>query len=236
MLAIETAGRGGSVAIGHAGVVEHVMPLPVGRRHNVQLALGIQQILDKAGLTLADLGAIAVALGPGSFTGIRVGVTVAKTLAYARGLDLIGVPSMDVLVQNTPAGIEQVAVVMNAKRGTVYTGRFERDASSPIGFTELGTRDLVPSEDVIAWGLPVIAEQGAADGFDGLAEGQLLIQGDSTEADAKDDLRGTSSGGVLRGAEVQWGRGELADPATLAPLYIREPEAVTLWQTRGPRK
>jgi len=224
------------VALGRSGVAEHAMPLPVGRRHNVQLALGIQQILDKAGVRLDDLGAIAVALGPGSFTGIRVGVTTAKALAYVRGLDLIGVPSMDVIVQDTPAQIDQVAVVMNAKRGTVYAGRFERDASSPIGFAEAGTRGLVPIEEVVSWGLPVIAEAGTADSLDGLPEGQLLISDDPAGNDSRDPSSGGSGGrSVLKGAEVQRGRGVLADPATLAPLYIREPEAVTLWQARGPR-
>src|SRR6185369_8895119 len=100
----ETSGGIGSIAIAEDGcvVVEETFS------HGLKHAAGIVPIIDRLcasrGWKPADVEEIYVSVGPGSFTGLRVGITVAKTLAFATGARIVAVPSVDVLARNAPAG------------------------------------------------------------------------------------------------------------------------------------
>ena len=104
VLALETSGRTGSVALARQGTVLSEEEFPHGLKH----AAGIIPIIDRmcrsAGWGPWDIDEIYVSIGPGSFTGLRVGVTVAKSLAFATGARLVAVPTMDALVRNIPPG------------------------------------------------------------------------------------------------------------------------------------
>lgn len=100
------------------------MTLDAEARSASLLAPGIQKILQQAQWQATDLDRIAVTVGPGSFTGLRVGVTTAKTLAYALGIDVIGVNTLAVLAsQVNHTGV--VESVMDAQRNEVFRQRFE---------------------------------------------------------------------------------------------------------------
>ncbi len=100
------------------------MTLDAETRSASLLAPGIQKILQQAQWQATDLDRIAVTVGPGSFTGLRVGVTTAKTLAYALGIDVIGVNTLAVLAsQVNHTGV--VESVMDAQRNEVFRQRFE---------------------------------------------------------------------------------------------------------------
>src|SRR6476661_9836696 len=124
-LALETSGRTGSVALARDGAVLVEEQFPHGLKH----AAGIIPIVDRLcrgkGWTPADFEEVYVSAGPGSFTGLRVGVTVAKTLALATGARLVPVPTADVLVRNLPAGWERAVIVLDAKRGQIFTAVYE---------------------------------------------------------------------------------------------------------------
>jgi tRNA threonylcarbamoyladenosine biosynthesis protein TsaB len=94
-------------------------------RHSGALAPAIKRVLDEAGWRPADLEGIAVGIGPGSFTGLRVGLAAAKAMAYVLGLRIAGVPSLDAAAWSAAAK-GPVAVALDAKRGMIYAGLYEK--------------------------------------------------------------------------------------------------------------
>ncbi len=96
-------------------------------RHGRGLVPAIREQLHAAGLTLADLDGVVVGLGPGSFTGLRVGVMAAKTLAYATGKPLAGLDSLELVAHNAPGDVLSVAVAADAQRGDLFTAEFHRE-------------------------------------------------------------------------------------------------------------
>jgi tRNA threonylcarbamoyladenosine biosynthesis protein TsaB len=210
-LAIETSGRRGSVALGRGGELLDRRDLPDPSRHNLGLMTTIDAACRVHGVQPADLSEVYVSLGPGSFTGLRVGVTAAKMLALAAGTRLVGVPTMTVLAAQA-ADTGPVAVVLNSKRGTAYVGVFRGGSAvvepALIALDDLWSFSPAPAV-VVADRLEVVLPQGVA------------------VVPAVADAATTWRVGRAMAAE-----GRFTDAATLSPLYIREPEAVTLWNQR----
>ena len=126
VLGIETSARAGSVAVcGDDGVLAE-RTFPEGARHARDVMPAVDAVLAEAGVARDGVDGVAVSEGPGSFTGLRVGVTCAKTLAYALGWRVAGVPSLEAVVQNvTPGGAPTACPVSDARRGKVYGTVFE---------------------------------------------------------------------------------------------------------------
>src|SRR6187399_837688 len=128
-LALETSGRTGSVAVAENGAVLTEEQFSYGLRH----AAGIVPIVDRLcrarGWSPGQIEEIYVSAGPGSFTGLRVGVTVAKTLALATGARIVAVPTAEVLARNAPAGWQNLIVVLDAKRDQIFTATFVNDGN-----------------------------------------------------------------------------------------------------------
>jgi tRNA threonylcarbamoyladenosine biosynthesis protein TsaB len=128
ILGIETSGRAGNVAVCEDEDVLATFGFEPGRHHARDIVSGVDEVLADAGVEKAEVEAVAVSRGPGSFTGLRIGVTCAKTLAWALGWAAVGVPSLEVLVQNVPpAGAPACACpTRDARRGRIYATIFER--------------------------------------------------------------------------------------------------------------
>jgi tRNA threonylcarbamoyladenosine biosynthesis protein TsaB len=87
---------------------------------------------------------VAVAVGPGSFTGLRVGVTTAKTFAYAISAEVLGVNTLAVIAENSPAEILRVSCIVDAQRGQLYAADFVREKAGcfqPVGETQIVDRE-----------------------------------------------------------------------------------------------
>lgn len=125
-IAIETSGRVGSVAVFDGDSVVDVGVVEHGFAHASGLLPMIDTLLHRFGWTPVDLQHVYVSVGPGSFTGLRIGITLAKTIALATGAKLLAVPSVDVLVQNAPATASEVLIVLDAKRDQIFTARYSR--------------------------------------------------------------------------------------------------------------
>ncbi|MBN1588118.1 MAG: tRNA (adenosine(37)-N6)-threonylcarbamoyltransferase complex dimerization subunit type 1 TsaB [Pirellulales bacterium] len=126
ILAIETTENVGSVAVAEDGDLLFQQGLDRRLRSAQSLAPALCEVLDRAGWEATDLGLVAVSVGPGSFTGLRVGVTTAKTLAYCAGADILGIDTLETIAAGVPAECRRVAVALDAQRGQVAAAVFSR--------------------------------------------------------------------------------------------------------------
>jgi tRNA threonylcarbamoyladenosine biosynthesis protein TsaB len=123
-LAIDTATDRASVALGARGATPLEQHIAGARRHAAALLPAVQDLLQQAGASLADLEAVALSDGPGSFTGLRVGASAAKALVLARDLQLWTAPSLMVRAAGVARQGELVLAISNALRGEVYAGAY----------------------------------------------------------------------------------------------------------------
>ncbi|MDX1946284.1 MAG: tRNA (adenosine(37)-N6)-threonylcarbamoyltransferase complex dimerization subunit type 1 TsaB [Pirellulaceae bacterium] len=144
-LGIETSARAGSVALVAGDAVLAALQLPAATRSAQSLAPAIGQILSQTRKQMGEVGLVAATVGPGSFTGLRVGVTTAKTLAYALGCDVLGLDTLDVIAHQVAGdfGAGQLECVLDAQRAELFVARFEM---SPAGPRRLAPNRLVASE------------------------------------------------------------------------------------------
>lgn len=128
VLGIETSTRHGGVAIIGEDRVLCETVLSVEATHSERLLPAVDRALAEAQITLDGLGGIAVSIGPGSFTGLRIGLSTAKGLAYATGLPLVGVPTLEAMAWALPAARWQVCPVLDARKQEVYAALFRHEA------------------------------------------------------------------------------------------------------------
>ena len=134
-LALETSSLWGSAALGRAGTLLAEQSLERPRKHASDLLPVIDRLCRDADIEPAELREVYVSIGPGSFTGLRVGVTVARMLALAHGARVVAVPTLTVIAQNALEADdppERVVVITDAKRRHVYTATFERQREGHI--------------------------------------------------------------------------------------------------------
>ena len=138
ILAVETSSRVGSVALARGPVVlaEKVFSAPL--QHSAEIFPAISQLLDRFDCRADSIAQVHIAVGPGSFTGLRIAVTIAKTLHLANSATIVAVDSLDVIaanvddgpcgrpLRNSEAVMDHIAVVLDAKRGEFYAAVYRR--------------------------------------------------------------------------------------------------------------
>jgi tRNA threonylcarbamoyladenosine biosynthesis protein TsaB len=127
-LALETTEPIGSVAAICDGNLLATLELPLHQQSAQSLMPGIGQLLAQVGWRPADINLVATCIGPGSFTGLRVGVTVAKTFAYCVGADVLGVDTLEVIAVGSPPEFGALSAAIDAQRGEVVVGEYRRGA------------------------------------------------------------------------------------------------------------
>jgi tRNA threonylcarbamoyladenosine biosynthesis protein TsaB len=183
-----------------------------GRHHTVSLAPEVAILLHRARKAPTGLTGIAVAKGPGSYTGLRIGMAFAKGLALAHGLPLIGVPTLEILAQAQPARSESMLATLKAGRGRIagvwykwVDTRWEAQGESENLTWDEVLKQLAETTHICGEMEPDVRKQLEADERVTVAEPAWCVRRPS----------------VL--AELAWSRiraGELDDPALLAPLYL----------------
>ena len=132
VLGIETSGLDGSVALVRDAVCLGERRLnQTGRRHAQALVSEIGELLRIHSLKPRDIECIAVSRGPGSFTGLRVGMVCAKTFAYATNCRFLAVDTFLAIAQNVPANVTQLYVIEDAQRDDLFVGEYRRDDAGP---------------------------------------------------------------------------------------------------------
>lgn len=124
LLALDTSTHLASLALCQNGELLAEYTWDVGSSHSVELLRRLEWLLRERGLTLAQVSAVATATGPGSFTGVRVAVTVAKSLAFSLNVPLLGVSTLDVIAYSQAASAFPVCALMDAGRGEFYAALY----------------------------------------------------------------------------------------------------------------
>ena len=141
LLAIDTSSRMVGIAIYDGAQVYNECTWKSEDHHTVELAPAIDNALEKSGVAADGLGAIGVALGPGSFTGLRIGLAMAKGLALAQSIPIVGVPTLDALASAQPLASVPMAALLQAGRGRLGVNWYqvEGDNWQPIHKLEVLT-------------------------------------------------------------------------------------------------
>ena len=132
VLALETTEAAASLAAFGDGNLVLEINLDSNKRSAQALAPGVRELLRRAGWRATDLDLVAVSIGPGSFTGVRVGVTTAKVLAYTAGAEVLGVETPATIAAAVPDEVQDLSVVLDAQRGELVTQRFHRGADQQM--------------------------------------------------------------------------------------------------------
>ena len=230
ILGIETATEKVSCALGgHEGVLG-LFEVARGRRHAESLAPAIEFVCGQADVTLGELGAIAVDVGPGLFTGMRVGIATGKALAQALRVPMIGISSLDLLAFPLHRGGRLIASVVDARRGELFyalyrpvPGGVQRITEPSVGTVDDLVADLVARGDEV-----VCVGDGALRYRDAIDE---LVRVDIAEQ----WLSNPSAAPLVQLAHAKAIREEWVNPWELAPMYLRKPDAQINWSTREAR-
>jgi tRNA threonylcarbamoyladenosine biosynthesis protein TsaB len=223
LLILETSGRTGQVALAEGEELRGVRLLDETRRQGRDLAPATAALLAEQGWRPREVHAVIVSRGPGSYTGLRVGIMSAKTFAYATGCALIAIDTFAAIASQAPASITRVDVLADAQQDKVYVQPFARGADGWHPLTELAIR---PFADWLA-----ARETEAAVTGPGLRKWAERLPADVPVVDA--DLWEPQAASLLRLGLARYAVGQRDDPWTLEPLYLRPSSAEEQWRGRS---
>ena len=146
-MALETTEKNATVAAWEKGRL--LLELCPGGRSAQTLAPAIRELLDQLGWKSREVQCVAVGIGPGSFTGLRVGVTTAKMFAYATGAKLTGIDTLEALAAGAGSETKRISVAVDAQRGEVVAQNFQVGNGLPIS---LGPQRLIPMDQWWSFG------------------------------------------------------------------------------------
>lgn len=216
ILAVSTATRLAGVALLRDGELLAELEAPLGRPHSELLMPLVDEILRGAGGGLADVDAFAVAIGPGSFTGLRVGIATVKGLAFGSDRVVAAVPTLRALAEAAPTSGSPVAAVLDAQRGEVYGVVYDEAADA----CEAAESVWNPAE--LAREIPVDALLVVGEGAADVVEAAGLPQSIRRLPAAAGRVTAGRVGVV--GARVLAGGGGV-EAAEVAARYVRRAEA-----------
>ena len=225
LLTIDTSTNTCSVALSCDGRLVGEYLLEMQRTLSERLLAGVEMLLVGAGLTVQDVDGFGVALGPGSFTGLRVGIATVKGLAMATGKPVAGFSSLAMLAMNLPWADSPVCPMFDARKKEVYTGLYRcQDFPEPI----LPDCVVTPEAFLLQLSGPVIF---VGDGAVRYRDIILSHLGDQARFAPASVTQPRAAVGALL-AEAEFARGVSLSPAAIAPLYIRPSEAELARQQR----
>jgi tRNA threonylcarbamoyladenosine biosynthesis protein TsaB len=252
IVAIETSGRHGSVAVAAGAVLLAQRELPPTMRHAAELMPAIRDLTQAQGWPPEQIDQVYLSLGPGSFTGLRIAVAIARALAQAVGCKLVGVLSLDVIAHNAPAACDIVLPVLDAKRGQVFAARYERDAQGvlrqaaaaalvdPAAFVQQAILRAGERAQEMSSMLKVspatITVALLGEGVDYHRDALFAAAGNLPERTQLIELdRALWPGRAATVHQLGYAAalaGQFSDPATLLPFYIRLPEAEEVYRKK----
>jgi tRNA threonylcarbamoyladenosine biosynthesis protein TsaB len=230
ILGIDTSTSCGSLGIIDDEEVVAEYALLRDETHSTRLVPAIQALLKEARLDLGEIDGIAVSLGPGSFTGLRVGLSAVKGLALATERPVVGVPTLDALAANLPFTPYLICPLVDARKGEVYTALYKDGQGGQVEqltpYQVLSPLDLlekIPLQETVFLG----------DGVE--AYGELIEERLGAKAlFAPPHLRFLRGSTVAEIGLTRFKKGKKDDITSLVPIYVRPSDAEIKW-TQGKR-
>jgi len=215
LVAIDSSTETASLALARDGKVLADVSWRCGQNHSVELLPHLTQLLGEASVSIKDTSGIIVAKGPGSFNGLRVGLSTAKGLAFSLGIPIIGISSLEMeAYRHAETGLP-ICPIFNAGRGEIATALYRKKDDgwhklAPEHITTVDALSTETTEKTIFCGeyVATIARQLKAK----LKEKAVI---------APDRMRSAVS--LIELAKPRIGAGDYDDPATLQPIYLRRP-------------
>lgn len=228
LLAIDTATLASGVALATADKLVAEIIVQTKKTHSERLMPHIEQLLELGQAAKEDITAIAVSIGPGSFTGLRIGLATAKALAYVWRVPIVGVSTLAALAYACPAPNSLLCPLLDAQKGNVYQAVYRWEQEKLF---EITAPRVIAHQDAIKelkeQPLPVLM----------LGEGAVLFQEAIVAAGSPIELAPPHvilprAGSVALLGHQMLAQGISDDAMTLEPLYIRRSEAEVLWEQR----
>lgn len=223
ILALETTERTGSVAVADGGNVLLEIELSHSQRSAQSLAPAMRDLLSQVGWRPDDVQLTAVSQGPGSFTGLRIGIATAKLFAYATGGELLGVDTLAVIADGAPDDVAELSVVQDAQRGELVARRFARRSDG--WFEPQEPERLLDGESWLSQLRPgqVVAGPGLVRWVDRLPSQVRTLPPSCWTPRASE---------VARRAGYEYGQGRRDDLWRLGPRYSRRSAAEEKWDKK----
>jgi len=211
LLAVDTSTAQVGIALYDGAQVIGEFAWRSSRRHTVELAPAISDLLTRCGSTMDDVHALGVALGPGSFTSLRVGLALAKGLALSKHIPLIGIPTLNILAHAQPASKHPLLCAIQAGRGRFALGVYK---SSRKGWQAQGLARVVSLEALMdeAQDSAIVCGEFSGEEVQKMKEKNIHL------VSPAQSIRRPA---IL--AELAWARwqaGDVDDEASLAPIYL----------------
>lgn len=228
VLAIDTATKVSSIAIANETDVLAEQTVLTNFTHSETLVPNIEAVMELTGIERDDLSAVAVSLGPGSFTGLRIGLATAKALSYALSIPLVGVPTLEVLAAALPYPGAIIAPLIDAQKGNAYYALYEYVKT-----------ELVCKKDVVVASPKEILASLEEENAPVILTGDFLPKLRKTGLELPENVsfapithRLPRASLVAVRAIKRLKKGEGKSPMDLEPIYIRRSEAEVLWEKR----
>lgn len=228
IIALETSGRMGSIAVGRGSELLVERQFSHEMKHAAELMPTIEALCRETGHLASDIAQIYVSAGPGSFTGLRIAISIARAISQAIGCKLVAIPTVDVLAMNAPPEAERLAIILDAKRGQVFGAYYQRlqGDTLPNGLQRLGGPVLIDPAELVRLA-------GAGGPVTVLGEGipyhrEALVGAIETPP----ELWRARAGAVFQIGRVMAQRGEFTEVNQLLPTYIRLAEAEEVWRKK----
>ena len=229
VLGIETATAQVGCALGGVEGVLASFHSAKGRRHAETLVPAIQFVCESARVDLAEVSVVAVDLGPGLFTGLRVGIATAKSMASALRVPMIGLSSLDLLAHRVRYSHRLIVPVIDGKRGEVFSAAYRRVQGGIQRLTEprVGTAEELANE------LRATREEALLVGDGALRYAEVLAEDSGQIELGQVGNQWPSAADLVELAQPRALREEFVQPWELEPLYLRKSDAEINWDAKS---
>ena len=221
ILGIDTSSMAASVAVIEDNKLICEYTINTKKTHSQKLMPMIENMLGLSDLNVREIDAIAVCEGPGSFTGLRIGMATAKAIAHVNDIPVIGVNSLEALAANMNLCDKKICSILDAQRNQVYTGRYQYEGTKLVEIKEIGIQQI----DELLEELAQSGEQWILVGEAVYKYEDKIREISNIEIPAASN-NVTKAGSLCSVAKVKFDKGkDIFDCYTVNPLYIRKSQA-----------